>query len=336
MLGQRESGVIAMEILRQKFEAQSIIGASDAMMSVFRQVERVANTDATVLIRGESGTGKELVAEAIHRCSRRCQGPFMAINVAAVPETLVESELFGHVDGAFTGADKRRLGRFEAAQGGTLFIDEIGDLKLTSQAKLLRVMESRKISPVGSNELRDVDVRLVFATNRDLEQMVAGGNFREDLYYRINVVTVDLPPLRRRQDDIALLVEHLLDEFCQANGKPRLSLDEGLRQFLVTHYWPGNVRQLRNCIESMVVMAEGPILTVGSLPVGVRNQGPESAVDFEIPPDLTLEDIEKATVLERLDRFNGNRTQAAESLGISVRTLQRRLKRWDADREAVS
>lgn len=311
---------------RSPFER--IINGSDVMRAVLEQAWRAAQTDATVLVTGESGTGKELIAEAIHGAGVRKDGPFIPINMAALPETLVESELFGHMEGAFTGAAGKRTGRFEAADGGTLFIDEIGDLKLACQAKLLRVLENHYVTPVGSNDNRKIDVRIIAATNHNLENMVGAEEFREDLYYRLNVITIALPPLRRRPGDVAILVDYFLDEVCRANGKPRPGIDPGLQQFLETYDWPGNIRQLRNCIESMVVLADSSTLTMDDLPAMVRKRKrrPESA--FEIPRGFTLEDVEKVVVLQTLDWCKGNRTQAAQTLGISVRTLQRRLKRW--------
>ncbi len=305
-----------------------LIGGSDAMLAVFDQIQRVAETDATVLITGESGTGKELVAEAIHNNSSRRGGPYTAVNMAAIPETLVESELFGHVKGAFTGAGGNRMGRFEAADGGTIFIDEIGDLELTSQAKLLRVLEDRHITPIGTNESNQVDVRMVAATSRQLERMVAEGGFREDLYYRLNVVAVALPALRDRRDDIRLLVHSFLEEVCEANNRPLCAPDAELWCFLESYEWPGNVRQLRNCVESMVVLARSATLTTDDLPQMVRNGRPTGEPRFEIPKGLTLEEVERVAIRQALSRCGGNRTQAAQSLGISVRTLQRKLKRW--------
>lgn len=319
---------ILQEQLGDSSGSPKIIACSAVMHTVFDEIRRTAQADATVLVTGESGTGKELVAEAIHRHSRRRNGPFMAINMTAVPETLVESELFGHVEGAFTGAAGQRAGRFEAADGGTLFIDEIGDLKLTSQAKLLRVLENHHVTPVGSNENRKIDVRVIAATNRNLERMVAEGRFREDLYYRLNVISIALPPLRKRREDIPLLVDHFLDVLCNVNGKPRLTADPELIRFLESYDWPGNVRQLRNCIESMVILSRSLTLMVDDLPAMIRNSQQSLAPRFEMPQGLTLADMVKAAVLQTLDRLDGNRTQAAQSLGISVRTLQRKLKQW--------
>jgi transcriptional regulator with PAS, ATPase and Fis domain len=298
------------------------------MFAVFEQTRRAAQADATVLVTGESGTGKELIAEAIHRNSPRQAGPFVCINMAAVPESLVESELFGHAEGAFTGAARARTGRFEAANRGTLFIDEIGDLELTCQAKLLRVLENHYVTPVGSNDNRKVDVRVIAATNRNLENMVSQGEFREDLYYRLNVVSIHLPPLRKRPEDIAPLLQYFLTQFCRDNRRPMPALDEELVEYLQAYEWPGNIRQLRNCIESMVILADSDRLTMNDLPAMVRRHSATPSLRFKIPQDFTLEDVEQIAVQQTLDRYDGNRTRAAQSLGISVRTLQRRLKRW--------
>ena len=310
---------------------EGIIGRSDAMHTVFDQILRVADTNATVLIMGESGTGKELVAEAIHKNSSRRDGPYTTVNMAAIPNTLVESELFGHTKGAFTGAATDRAGRFEASNHGTLFVDEIGDLELTSQAKLLRVLEDHCVTPVGSNEIREVDVRVIAATSRELEKMVRDGEFREDLYYRLNVVAIDLPPLRNRREDIRLLAETFLEQVCRTNDRQKCVFEEDLMDYFETYDWPGNVRQLRNCVESMVVLARSTALTMVDLPPMARNGKPVRAPHFDIPKGFSLEDIEKVAIRQTLDRFAGNRTQAAQSLGISVRTLQRKLKRWQHD-----
>lgn len=314
--------------LDERLGFEKIIGNSSSILAIFDRARRAAQVDSTVLIMGESGTGKELIAEAIHQNSPRKKGPFVTVNMAAVPEHLVESELFGHVKGSFTGATGSRIGRFEAANSGTLFIDEIGDFALDSQAKLLRVLENHKVTPVGSNDDREVDVRVVAATSRDLTEMVEREEFREDLYYRLNVITLNLPPLRNRPDDIPLLVNHFLTKFGESHGKPVFSVDRDLMKFLESYDWPGNVRQLRNCLESMVVMAQdGAPLTKSDLPASIYD-GPGVNNDVEIPPGTTLEELERSAVEQALAQFNGNRTRAAESLGISVRTLQRKLKSW--------
>jgi DNA-binding NtrC family response regulator len=247
--------------------------------------------------------------------------------MAAVPEHLVESELFGHVKGAFTGATESRIGRFEAANGGTLFIDEIGDFKLESQAKLLRVLENHTVTPIGSNDDREVNVRVVAATSRNLEQMVKDKEFREDLYYRLNVVNLRLPPLRERREDIPLLLAHFLERICAETNRDVLGLSPALKAFLETHDWPGNVRQLRNCLESMIVLARGDTLTMDDLPSMIEND--TSTTDHvAIPEGTKLEELEREAVEQALERHDGNRTHAAKSLGISVRTLQRKLKSW--------
>jgi DNA-binding NtrC family response regulator len=298
------------------------------MAEIFDQIQRIGETDATVLLRGESGTGKELVAAALHRKGPRAVGPYSAVNMAAVPDTLIESELFGHVRGAFTGAACDRAGRFEAANGGTLFIDEIGDLKLTSQAKLLRVLEEQQITPVGGMKSFAVDVRVVAATNKDLEKMVTRGDFREDLYYRLNVVTLCLPPLRERIEDIPLLTDHFLRELCRKYDAPTPAFSDELKDFFLNYEWPGNIRQLRNCIESMVILGNSTCLTMDDLPDIVRDAPVAGNGRIEIPSDVTLAELERVAILQSLERSHGNRTRAAQSLDISVRTLQRKLKRW--------
>src|SRR2546421_2541629 len=252
--------------LDQKFGLDQIVGQSKLMKDVFAKIQKAAPVDSTVLILGESGTGKELVAQALHHNSPRKKGPFVAVNCAAVPATLVESELFGHVRGAFTGATDRRIGRFEQADGGTLFIDEIGDFELGLQAKLLRVLETLTLTPVGGHEDRKVNVRVLAATSRDIEKMVADGSFRQDLYYRLNVVQIVLPPLRDRPDDIPILVDHFLREIAaNKHTAPHRVSPEVMRRFSA-YRWPGNVRELRNVLESMMVLAEGETLTEKDLP----------------------------------------------------------------------
>lgn len=310
---------------------ENIVGKSNVMLDVFDQARRAALAESTVLVTGESGTGKELIAESIHRNSPRRQGPFVTVNMAAVPENLVESELFGHAMGAFTGATAAREGRFEAAHGGTIFIDEIGDFALASQAKLLRVLESRCVTPVGSNDDREVDVRVVAATSRNLEAMISDARFREDLYYRLNVITIQLPPLRARPGDIPLLTQHFLADLREATGKHHVRLSSELERFLQGYAWPGNVRQLRNCLESMVVLAHKDELTMDDLPTTIEDDSKSHAADVEIPTGTTLEELERAAVELALAEHDGNRTHAAEALGISVRTLQRKLKSWGLD-----
>jgi DNA-binding NtrC family response regulator len=319
------------ERLDERLGFEKMIGSSRAILDVFEQARMAAQADCTVLVTGESGTGKELVAEALHQNSPRRNGPFMTVNMAAVPEHLVESELFGHVKGAFTGALAARTGRFEAAHCGTLFIDEIGDFALASQAKLLRVLENHTVTPVGSNDDKVVDVRAIAATSRNLEQMVKDGRFREDLYYRLNVVTIHLPALRERREDIPLLAAYFLKSFGEQHAKTQLEIDPSLMDFLESFAWPGNVRQLRNVVENMVVLARGNTLTLDNLPASLEfdpllesermNSGPTSLVA-----------LQRSAVEKALVECNGHRTRAAESLGISVRTLQRKLKAWGIDK----
>lgn len=309
----------------------SLISRSPLMREVFSQVRRSAQVNSTVLVTGESGTGKELIARALHENSPRAAGPLVTVNMAAIPELLVESELFGHVKGSFTGADGNRTGRFEAARRGTVFIDEIGDLPLPSQATLLRVLENHKVTPVGSNVEREVDVRVIAATHRRLEKMVQEKRFREDLYYRLNVVRISLPPLRERPEDIPILAQHFADECCRMNHKPQPRLAAGLLAYLQAHPWPGKVRQLRNCMESMVVLARSATLRADDLPPSLRNGSSHAGPRFEIPDGMTLAEVERAAILHTLDRRKSNRTRTAKQLGISVRTLQRKLAGFPPD-----
>ncbi len=321
--------------LDERLGFERIIGRSQAMLTVFEQARRVAMTETTVLVTGESGTGKELIAEAIHQNSPRRNGPFITVNMAAVPSHLAESELFGHVKGAFTGAIDSRVGRFEAANRGTIFIDEIGDFALESQEKLLRVLENRTVTPIGDNDDRSVDVRVVAATSRDLNAMVADGEFREDLYYRLNVVNLHLPPLRERREDIWLLVKHFLRDSAQRLNRPQLSVDQPLCEFLETYDWPGNIRQLRNVMESMAVLAPGDLLTVDDLPTTLHDCSRRND-SLNIPPGMSLEEVQREAAEQALAQHEGNRTHAAAALKISVRTLQRKLKAWGLEDLTVS
>src|SRR5688572_18780645 len=318
--------------LDQKFGLDQIVGQSKLMKDVFAKIQKAAPVDSTVLILGESGTGKELVAQALHHNSNRKKGPFVAVNVAAVPSTLVESELFGHVRGAFTGATDRRMGRFEQADGGTLFIDEIGDFELGLQAKLLRVLESLTVTPVGGHEDRKVDVRVLAATSRDIRKMVEEGKFREDLYYRLNVVQITLPPLRERPDDIPILVEHFLKEISENKHTAAKRVSPKVGRRFQQYRWPGNVRELRNTLESMMVLAEGDTLTERDLPERIAEVAPQAASAKEIPTGMTMEELERLAIMRALDQYGGNRTHAANRLGISVRTLQRKLRQYEMER----
>jgi two-component system, NtrC family, response regulator HydG len=305
-----------------------LIGISPAMQDVYDRIQRAAQTDSIVLILGESGTGKELVAAAIHRESKRSAGPYVAVNMAAIPAHLVESELFGHIRGAFTGATDARIGRFQIASGGTIFIDEIGDFEPVAQAKLLRVLENQTVCPIGSNEDIPVNARVVAATSRNLQELVARKLFREDLYYRLNVVLIRLPPLRDRVEDIPVLAEAFLRESAAACGRAPLTFDPRLMQYFARQPWPGNVRQLRNMIFSMVVMARGNVLGLDDVPAELRDGATPVVMREPGSQRQDLDAIEKGHILSMLETHHGNRTHAAAALRISVRTLQRKLKMW--------
>ena len=307
-----------------KYGFENIIGASAPMQEVFDVIRQVAPTRATVLIQGESGTGKELVARALHQCSPRVHGPFVPVHCAALAPTLLESELFGHEKGAFTGATERRRGRFELADGGTLFLDEIGEIDPALQVKILRVLEERRFERVGGTETIEVDVRLVTATNRDLRQQVAEGKFREDLFYRLFVVNVTLPPLREREGDIVLLARHYLQELAAENGKTITGITPEAMDALTAYSWPGNVRELRNVIERMVVLSNGEKLTVRDLPAALR--GPARAATPR--SGSALRDAERQMSIDGLRRHKNNRTRAAQELGIHRRTLHRKLNEY--------
>ena len=311
--------------LDAKYGFENIIGSSGAMQEVFDVIRQVAPTRTTVLIQGESGTGKELVARALHQCSPRSQGPFVAVHCAALSPTLLESELFGHEKGAFTGATERRRGRFEMADGGTLFLDEIGEIDPSLQVKILRVLEERKFERVGGSQLVEVDVRLVAATNRDLAKMVAEGTFREDLFYRLHVVNVVLPPLREREGDLVLLAQHYLKTLSAEHGKKIKGITPEAMDALAAHAWPGNVRELRNAIERMIVLSGGDKLTVRDLPPNLRSPPPRPEV---AQPGKVLREAERHLIEEALKRHKGSRTDAAAELGISRRTLHRKLNEF--------
>ncbi len=313
------------EQLDARFGLENIVGQSPALQEVFDTIRQVAQSRATVLIQGESGTGKELVAHALHRLSPRSKGPFIAVHCAALSETLLESELFGHERGAFTGATERRRGRFELADGGTLFLDEIGEIDSALQVKILRVLEERRFERVGGQETVDVDVRLVVATNRDLKKMVEEGTFREDLFYRLDVVAIRLPPLRDRVGDLPLLVDHFLSVFAAENGKKIDGITPEALQALSGYDWPGNVRELRNMVERMVVLSRGDRLTLRDVPMHVRG-----GADVTSPRGgaLSLEANEKQMIIRALKANGGNVTRAAAELGISRRTLHRKLNEY--------
>ncbi|MCA9664605.1 MAG: sigma-54-dependent Fis family transcriptional regulator [Myxococcales bacterium] len=319
--------------LRGAFSMAGIVGASRPMQQVLQQVEQVAPTNATVLILGESGTGKELVASAIHQHSRRSDGPFVKVNCAALPETLVESELFGHERGAFTGAHRTRRGRFEMAHHGTLFLDEIGDLTQSTQVKLLRVLQEREIERVGGQSTIPVDVRMITATNRDLETMLESGHFREDLYYRLKVVTIFVPPLRDRREDIGLLLDHFLALYCREHEREIAGFSDKARSVLTEYDWPGNVRELRNLVESLVVTTRGDEIGLRNLPESMVAR--QEAPLFTMPMGRSIDDIERAYIVKTLEMLDGNKTKAAQVLGIGKKTLYRRLETYRATGRAV-
>ena len=314
------------EPLDSKHGFENIIGVSPAMQEVFATIRQAAPTRATVLIQGESGTGKELVARALHQCSPRRDGPFVPVHCAALAPTLLESELFGHEKGAFTGAAERRRGRFEMADGGTLFLDEIGEIDAALQVKILRVLEERKFERVGGTETLSVDVRLVTATNRDLRKKVAEGTFREDLFYRLYVVNLTLPPLREREGDVVLLAQHYLKTLAAENGKKGLTFAPAALDVLAAYPWPGNVRELRNVIERMVVLGSGEKLTVRDLPPSFRLAA--GRAESAARPGSALRDAERQLIEEALRKNKGSRTKAAQDLGISRRTLHRKINEF--------
>lgn len=317
--------------LDSKFQMGNIIGESAAMREVLEMVQQVAPTRATVLLEGESGTGKELIARLLHQLSPRAKQPLVAVHCGALPPTLLESELFGHEKGAFTGAYERRIGRFEQAQGGTLFLDEIGEIDASTQVKLLRFLGERTFERVGSNKTLTADVRLVAATNKDLETMVKQGKFREDLFFRLRVVEVNLPPLRNRAEDIPLLARTFLKEFAEENEKKVTAFTAEAMDALMVYSWPGNVRELRTAIEHAVVLCRGDKITVRDLPPAVRSGGatsPASAPTLLSENKLTVKEAEKELIVRALKEMNGSRTLAAKRLGMSRRTLHRKLHEY--------
>ncbi len=317
--------------LDRKFGFREIAGETKAIQDLLQKVRQVAPTKAPVLIDGESGTGKELLARAIHQASPRATRPFIPVHCAALAETLLESELFGHEKGAFTGAHQMHRGRFETAEGGTLFLDEIGEIPLSMQVKLLRVLETYAIQRVGGNEVVPVDFRLVAATNRNLSEEVEEGRFREDLYYRLNVVTLSVPPLRHRQADIPILVDKFLREFAQEHGRPVPKVSRDAMARLVAHPWPGNIRELRNCVENTLIFLSGDEITVDNLPPTLRQEPEERPPGSFFVPGMTLDQMEQEAIRQTLSLAGGNRTRAAEMLGISRRTLQRKIKELGID-----
>jgi DNA-binding NtrC family response regulator len=326
--------VIELKARSGETTSKNLIAKSEEMREVLGVVARVASSKASVLILGESGTGKEMIARAIHDGSPRSDKPFVAVNIAAIPETLIESELFGHEKGSFTGAATRHIGRFERASGGTLFIDEIGDMPLQSQVKLLRVLQEGKIERVGGDTQIPINIRVVAATHRNLDVQIKEGEFREDLFYRLNVVRLTIPPLRERKTDIPSLVEHFIKRYSRINEKEVLNIDPKALDSLMKYSWPGNVRELENCVESALVLTRNNIIGYKDLPMTVRN---ESAVsegecfpgdDKTIPLPQRIDNFEKYVILSTLEESGGNRTETARRLGMSDKNIRDRLKRW--------
>jgi DNA-binding NtrC family response regulator len=328
----REQNVRLQEQLEQRHSYSNIIGRSKPMQEVFDLIRLVSDSEASVLVHGESGTGKEMVASAIHFNSKRRAKPYVRVSCASLPESLIESELFGYEKGAFTGASERRIGRFEAAGGGTLFLDEIGELPLSFQVKLLRVLQERQIERLGSNRPIDVDVRIVSASLRPLEDEIRSGTFREDLYFRVNTVSIHLPPLRDRKEDIPLLVQSFLQEFADERQRDIDGFSDEVMELFESHSWPGNVRELRNVVERAVLFCRGSQITVEELPSTLRgddtDRGQRVAAKVQ-PLSRAVEQAETEAILAALSATNGRRADAAELLGISRKTLWEKIKHHD-------
>ena len=325
----REENLTLKERLGSRFDFSRIIGKSRKMKELFDFLAQVAPSEATVLILGESGTGKELVANAIHHNSPRTQQPFVKVACAALPETLLESELFGHEKGAFTGAIARREGRFQAAHRGTIFLDEVGEMSPAIQTKLLRVLQEREFEPVGSSRTAKVEVRVIAATNKDLGKEIKEGRFREDLFYRLNVIPIQLPPLRERKEDIPGLANHFLSLYREKNKKDIKEISPKALDLLIRYDWPGNIRELENCLERAVIVARGELIAPVDLPPSIQSLPPgKGDAEIPFPVGLSLQEAEKALILKTLEDAAGNRSRAAEILGINRRTLQMKLKEY--------
>lgn len=330
---QEENARLRIEIGRLEGMGE-LIGQSEAMKEVFDKIEKVGTTDVTVLIQGESGSGKELVAREIHRRSKRRNEPLIIMNCAAVPETLVESELFGHEKGAFTGAAERRLGKFELANKGTIFLDEIGDMSTSTQSKLLRILQEQKFERLGGIETLTVDTRIISATHCDLEEEIEENRFREDLYYRIKVVSIKLPPLRHRKEDIPLLVNRFLHHFSEKHQKRMASISHDAMKYLISYDWPGNVRQLKNALESAVVLSNGEILDTTDLPEEIKhpsdNTLPSGSIDYNLTfrdaKKILIENFERDFIKKKLEECDGNISRTAEALDMHRQNLQQKIR----------
>jgi DNA-binding NtrC family response regulator len=324
---------VAKAVAQMRAVDEEIIGVSEAMERVKKMIVKVAGSSSTVLIRGESGTGKERIARAIHKASPRSGERFQAVNCAAINENLLESELFGHEKGSFTGAHTEKKGLFEIAEKGTLLLDEIGEINVSMQAKLLRTLQEKEVTHVGGTKPIKVDVRVLAATNRDLEAMVKDGRFREDLYYRLNVIPITVPPLRQRRDDIKVLTEHFLRKH-SANAPRPIKLSDDARRLILDYAWPGNVRQLESAIERALLLAEGDEITVEDLPVEIRATLPQEGTGgFKLPPEgISFEDLERSLLIQAMEQTGWNITRAAKLLGLSFRTMQYRLDKFEIKR----
>jgi len=333
----KEDNILQKRRIENLFDATRIVGRSQKMKDVLETVAMVAPTEASVLILGESGTGKELIANALHQGSTRSDKRFIKVNCAALPETLLESELFGHEKGAFTGAIGRRPGRFELADGGTIFLDEIGEMSLATQAKLLRVLQEREFEPLGSTKTVKVDIRIIAASNKILGEEVKKGTFREDLFYRLNVVPIYLPPLRERKEDVPLLIEHFLSIYNEKNGRRLHGFHPRALDALMRYAWPGNIRELENVVERAVILTRDDYVPFSELPEAIRGTDGDPLSDqFRegIRPGMTIREMEKELIIKTLEDNDGNRTRASRVLGITRRTLQHKLKEYDLDRHA--
>jgi len=328
---EEENKELREALFREKFERGEITAHSDRMKEVLKTVDQIAKSASTVLIEGESGTGKELIAHRIYQGSPRRQKPFVAVHCAALTETLLASELFGHEKGAFTGATERKVGRFERAHEGTLFLDEIGEISQETQVKLLRVLQDGEFERVGGTKSIHADVRLVCATNKNLAEEVRAGRFREDLYYRINVIYLKVPPLRERKEDIPVLIDEFIRQYAKANRKPVTGIDDAAVEALGAYTWPGNIRELKNIIERMIVLCPGDRLTLENVPEDIRFPGalrPATGFTEAAPPSGKIEDMEKSMIVRALQEVQGNKSLAAKNLGISRRTLYRKMDEY--------